>query len=164
MARSVDSANAQAIRVFFETFFVPHQIFKPDGTDNGLVTGYYEPLLNGSRKRGGPYQTPLYKVPDDLLTVDLGGIYPELKNMRLRGSWLARRSCRIRPGPRWRSPARWQAELIWVDDPIEAFFLEVQGSGRVQLAETGKPCALPTATRMGIRTVPSGATWWTRAN
>ena len=39
--------------LFFEAFFVPNQVFKPDGTDNGLITGYYEPLLHGARKRGG---------------------------------------------------------------------------------------------------------------
>lgn len=137
VARSVDSASAQAIRVFFEAFFVPQQVFNPDGTDNGLVTGYYEPLLNGSRKRGGPYQTPLHKVPDDLLTVDLGGIYPELKNMRLRGKLVGNK---VVPYPARaelaQSGALAGSELIWVDNPIDAFFLQVQGSGRVQLADS----------------------------
>ena len=137
VARTVDANNAGAIRKFFEAFFVPHQVFNPDGTDNGLVTGYYEPLLNGARKRGGPYQTPLHRAPDDLLTVDLGSVYPELKNMRLRGKLVGNK---VVPYPAraelTQSATMSGNELIWVDNPIDAFFLQVQGSGRVQFADT----------------------------
>jgi len=137
VARTVDANNAGAIRKFFEAFFVPHQVFNPDGTDNGLITGYYEPLLNGARKRGGPYQTPLHRAPDDLLTIDLGSVYPELKNMRLRGKVVGNK---VVPYPAraelTQSPAMSGNELVWVDNPIDAFFLQVQGSGRVQFADT----------------------------
>lgn len=116
---------------------MPHQVFNPDGSDTGLVTGYYEPLLRGARKRGGAYQTPLYRAPDDLLTVDLASVYPELKGMRLRGRLVGNR---IVPYPTRadmnQSNALAGKELVWVDDPIEAFFLQVQGSGRVQLSDT----------------------------
>lgn len=137
VAREVDSTNVNAIRTFFVAFFVPHQVFNPDGTDNGLVTGYYEPLLNGARKRGGVYQTPLYRAPDDLLTVDLGSVYPELKNMRLRGKLVGNK---VVPYPAraelTQSSALAGSELVWVDNPIDAFFLQVQGSGRVQIADS----------------------------
>jgi membrane-bound lytic murein transglycosylase A len=137
VARTVDANNAGAIRKFFEAFFVPHQVFNPDGTDNGLITGYYEPLLNGARKRGGPYQTPLHRAPDDLLTIDLGSVYPELKNMRLRGKLVGNK---VVPYPAraelTQSAAMTGSELVWVDNPIDAFFLQVQGSGRVQFADT----------------------------
>ena len=137
VARTVDANNAGAIRTFFEAFFVPHQVFNPDGTDNGLITGYYEPLLNGARKRGGPYQTPLHRAPDDLLTIDLGSVYPELKNMRLRGKLVGNK---VVPYPAraelTQSAAMGGNELVWVDNPIDAFFLQVQGSGRVQFADT----------------------------
>jgi membrane-bound lytic murein transglycosylase A len=137
VARTVDANNAGAIRKFFEAFFVPHQVFNPDGTDNGLITGYYEPLLNGARKRGGPYQTPLHRAPDDLLTIDLGSVYPELKNMRLRGKVVGNK---VVPYPAraelTQSAAMSGNELVWVDNPIDAFFLQVQGSGRVQFADT----------------------------
>jgi membrane-bound lytic murein transglycosylase A len=137
VARTVDASNAGAIRTFFEAFFVPHQVFNPDGTDNGLITGYYEPLLNGARKRGGPYQTPLHRAPDDLLTIDLGSVYPELKNMRLRGKLVGNK---VVPYPARAELAQSAAmsgnELVWVDNPIDAFFLQVQGSGRVQFADT----------------------------
>jgi membrane-bound lytic murein transglycosylase A len=150
VARTVDGASTQAVRVFFEAFFTPQQVFNPDGTDNGLVTGYYEPLLNGSRKRGGPYQTPLHKVPQDLLTVDLGSIYPELKNMRLRGRQVGNK---VVPYPARaelaQSGALAGSELIWVDNPIDAFFLQVQGSGRVQIAETKETVRIAYADQNG---------------
>lgn len=150
VAREVDSTNVRAIRTFFESFFVPHQVFNPDGTDNGLVTGYYEPLLNGARKRGGPYQTPLHRTPDDLLTVDLGSVYPELKNMRLRGKLVGNK---IVPYPAraelTQSAALVGSELIWVDNPIDAFFLQVQGSGRVQIADSKETVRVAYADQNG---------------
>ena len=150
VARSVEGANAGAVRTFFEAFFVPHQVFNPDGTDNGLITGYYEPLLNGARKRGGPYQTPLHRAPDDLLTIDLGGIYPELKNMRLRGKLVGNK---VVPYPArselTQSTAMTGNELVWVDNPIDAFFLQVQGSGRVQFADTREVVRIAYADQNG---------------
>lgn len=132
-ARAVDGQDGAAVRRFFETYFVPNQVREPDGSDTGLVTGYYEAMLYGSRKRGGAYQTPLYRVPDDLITVDLGAIYPDLKNRRLRGKLSGKT---LVPYPSRaeidRTPLKGR-ELLWVNDPVEAFFLEVQGSGRVQL-------------------------------
>ena len=150
VARSVDGASTRAIRTYFEAFFLPQQVFNPDGTDNGLVTGYYEPLLNGARKRGGPYQTPLHKVPDDLLTVDLGSIYPELKNMRLRGRLVGNKVMPYPPRSELaRSGALAGSELIWVDNPIDAFFLQVQGSGRVQIADTRETVRIAYADQNG---------------
>ncbi|UVW29333.1 murein transglycosylase A [Massilia sp. H6] len=132
-ARRVDAADAAAVRRFFEANFVPNLVRSPDGADTGLITGYYEAMLYGSRKRGGVYQTPLYRVPPDLLTVDLGSVYPQLKNMRLRGRLSGKTvvpySTRTEIA---RAPLAGK-ELLWVSDPVEAFFLEVQGSGRVQL-------------------------------
>jgi membrane-bound lytic murein transglycosylase A len=150
VARTVDANSAGAIRTFFEAFFVPHQVFNPDGTDNGLITGYYEPLLNGARKRGGPYQTPLHRAPDDLLTIDLGSVYPELKNMRLRGKLVGNK---VVPYPAraelTQSAAMTGNELVWVDNPIDAFFLQVQGSGRVQFADTKEVVRIAYADQNG---------------
>ena len=136
VARDVDISNATAPRTFFESFFIPYQVVNPDGSDSGLVTGYYEPLLHGSRKRGGPYQIALHRVPDDLLTVDLSSEYPALQGMRLRGRLVG---SKVLPYPSRAEMAQAGTlsgkELLWVDDPIDAFFLQVQGSGRVQLAD-----------------------------
>jgi len=150
VARDVDAKDAKAVRTFFEAFFTPHQVFNPDGASNGLVTGYYEPLLNGSRKRTGQYQTPLYGVPDDMLTIDLAGLYPALKGMRLRGRLEGKR---ILPYYSRAELTQNQAlagrELLWVDNDIDAFFLQVQGSGRVQLAGSGEVVRLAYADQNG---------------
>jgi membrane-bound lytic murein transglycosylase A len=132
-AKLLDPSDGAAIRRFFETNFVPNQVRAADGADSGLITGYYEPFLRGARKRNGSYQTPLYKVPDDLITVDLASVYPNLKGMRLRGRLDGKTVVPYGTRAeieRARIPGK---ELVWVDDPVEAFFLEVQGSGRVEL-------------------------------
>jgi len=132
-AKAVDGSDGAALRRFFEAYFVPNLVRAADGADSGLITGYYEPFLRGSRKRGGVNQTPLYKVPDDLVTVDLASVYPSLKGMRLRGRLSGKTVVPYGSRAeieRARIPGK---ELVWVDDPVEAFFLEVQGSGRVQL-------------------------------
>jgi len=71
--------------------FRPYQVSAADGRDTGTVTGYYEPLLAGSRTRTERYTVPLYAAPDDLLTIDLTALYPELKDKRLRGRVEGRR-------------------------------------------------------------------------
>jgi len=132
-AKAVDAGDGAAVRRFFETNFVPNLVRAADGADSGLITGYYEPFLRGARKRGGANQTPLYKVPDDLVTVDLGSVYPSLKGMRLRGRLSGKTVVPYGSRAeieRARIPGK---ELVWVDDPVDSFFLEVQGSGRVQL-------------------------------
>lgn len=132
-SRSVSGADGSAIRSFFESWFVPNQIRSPDGADTGLITGYYEAMLHGSRKRGGAYQTPLYRVPDDLLTIDLSSVYPDLKNKRVRGRLAGKKVVPYSSRAEIAQGGFLGKELLWVNDPVEAFFLEVQGSGRVQL-------------------------------
>jgi membrane-bound lytic murein transglycosylase A len=150
IARDVDATDAGAVRLFFESFFVPNQVINPDGSDTGLVTGYYEPFLRGSRKRGGAYQTPLHRPPEDLLTIDLATVYPELKSMRLRGHLVGNK---VMPyptrGEMLQSNVLSGKELLWVDDPIEAFFLQVQGSGRVQLTDTKETVRVAYADQNG---------------
>jgi membrane-bound lytic murein transglycosylase A len=132
-ARSVNAGEAGAIRNYFESWFVPNQIRAADGSDTGLITGYYEAMLRGARARGGAYQTALYKVPDDLLTIDLAGIYPDLKGKRLRGRLSGKKVIPYSTRAEIAAADMSGKELLWVDDPVEAFFLEVQGSGRVVL-------------------------------
>jgi len=132
-ATSVNAGDVAAVRSFFETWFVPHQVRNPDGSDTGLITGYYEAMLYGARKRGGAYQTPLYRVPDDLITVDLASIYPDLKGRRLRGKLSGKTLVPYASRADIDRAPLSGKELLWVNDPVEAFFLEVQGSGRVQL-------------------------------
>jgi membrane-bound lytic murein transglycosylase A len=134
---AVDASDERAIRAFFENHFSPYRIVAADGIDSGLVTGYYEPLLAGSRAPTARYRVPLYAPPDDLLTIDLVALYPDLAGKRLRGRVDGRRVV-----PYWtrgeiesaHRPPSGKA-LAYVEDPVDAFFLEVQGSGRVQLAD-----------------------------
>lgn len=102
----------------------------------GRMTGYYEPQLAGSRDKRPPYLYPLHRVPPDLLTLDLASVYPELAGRRVRGRLEGRRvvpywsRAEINHGERLRG-----AELLWVDDEMEAFLLQIQGSGRVRLPD-----------------------------
>lgn len=122
-------------RRFFEAHFSPYQVSSADGVADGLITGYYEPLLRGSRKPTQRFRFPLYGVPDDLLVIDLAEQHPELKGLRLRGRLDGRRivpyydRAQIEGG----AAAVRGRELVWVDDAIELFFLQIQGSGRIQL-------------------------------
>ena len=126
-----------AVRRFFESHFVPWRLINPDGSTEGLITGYYEPLIRGSRARTGRSIWPIHGVPRDMLTVELGDVYPELKNLRLRGRLVGNKVI-----PYWTREELTAQEdklpapvLLWADDPIELFFLQVQGSGRVQLPD-----------------------------
>lgn len=148
-ARAVSGADGAAIRSYFEAWFVPNQIRAADGTDAGLITGYYEAMLRGARKKGGAFQTPLYKVPDDLLTIDLASVYPDLKGKRLRGRLVGKKVVPYGSRAEIAAADIPGKELLWVDDPVEAFFLEVQGSGRVQLADTGETVRVAYADQNG---------------
>jgi membrane-bound lytic murein transglycosylase A len=134
-ASQADTGNANALRRYFEANFVPYRVANPDGATQGMITGYYEPLLRGSREKRGAYRYPLYAPPDDLLVIDLASVNPDLKNMRLRGRLDGRRvvpyysRADIESGL---APVAGK-EIAWVDDAIEAFFLQIQGSGRIRL-------------------------------
>ena len=129
--------RADAVRNFFETRFQPHEVVNPDRSRNGLVTGYYEPLLKGSRRTSADFPHAVFGVPDDLIVIDLGELYPELKAMRLRGRIEGRKLVpyysRAELSGRERELA--PKTLFWVADPIELFFLQIQGSGRIELED-----------------------------
>lgn len=134
-AVAMEHAPEASVRAFFESNFVPHQVRQADGSTEGLLTGYYVPDLKGSRVRSSEYPYPLYQRPDDLLVVDLSDVYPDLGNYRLRGRVEGQRVV-----PYWsRSDIDGQSqplvghELVWVADPVELFFLQIQGSGRILL-------------------------------
>jgi len=136
-AESIDANDVPAIRAFFEGHFSPYEVVGADGRTEGIVTGYYEPLLAGSRTRDARYAVPLYAAPDDLLTIDLTELYPELKDKRLRGRVEGRKVVPYWPRAdieRGKAPLDGKA-LVYVEDPVDAFFLQIQGSGRVQLTD-----------------------------
>ncbi len=149
-AVSMKQPNSTMVRRFFETHFVPHQVINADGSDDGLVTGYYEPLLQGSRKPSARYRYPLYATPDSLLIVELGEIYPELKGLKLRGRLQERKIVPYYSRAEiMNNPEKLQGhELLWVDDEIELFFLQIQGSGRIAL-ENGETLKIGYAEQNG---------------
>ncbi|WP_415166713.1 murein transglycosylase A [Propionivibrio sp.] len=151
-ARTLPGKNAQAIRRFFESHFTPYLLTNPDGSTDGLVTGYYEPLLRGSRTRTAKYAQPVLGVPPDLLTIDLSEVLPDLKNMRLRGRLVGNRVVpyysRAEIADRGLAKIYPEKVLLWVDDPVELFFLQIQGSGRVRLPD-GKMVRLGYADQNG---------------
>lgn len=149
-AQQIGVIDGAGMRSFFESRFLPHQVRNADGSASGTVTGYYEPLLRGSRTRSGVFQTPLYRTPGDLLTIDLGSVYPELKNMRLRGRLSGNKVLpyytRAELMQNGLAPG---ADLVWVDNAIDAFFLQVQGSGRVTLADSKETIRIAYADQNG---------------
>lgn len=133
---ALKSTDTAALRQFFEKNFSPWRIETNSGADSGLITGYYEILMSGSRKPK-PGRVPIYGEPDDLLTLDLGDQYPELKNLRLRGRLDGRKVV-----PYWNRAeidggklGKGAKVLAWADDPVDAFFLQVQGSGQLRLED-----------------------------
>lgn len=140
-----DAVPQQAARIYIETYFTPFAVSGEGEDDDGLFTGYFEPLLRGSRTRQGPYQTPLYQRPSDLVEVDLGNFRQDLRGRRIAGTV---RDGRLRP---YADRAEITSAglggaatpLLFVDDPVDAFFLEIQGSGQVQLDDG-------TVTRVGF--------------
>ena len=138
-ADAVDEQAPGAVRSFFESHFTPYRVRAGDGSDRGLVTGYYEPLLYGSRTHAPGYTVPLYAPPDDLLIVELSDLYPELKGKRVRGRLDGRRVVPYWPRAEIDAgrPNLAGKALVYVSDPLDAFFLQIQGSGRVALAEGG---------------------------
>jgi len=134
-AAQVRRNDPMAAREFFESSFAPWLVHSATGATEGLVTGYYEPLLHGSRHFGREFRFPIYAVPPDLLAIDLAQTNPQLKGIRLRGRMQDKRivpyysRAEIESGL---APVR-GLEIVWVDDPVELFFLHVQGSGRIKL-------------------------------
>ena len=137
--------DAEFVRGFLEQHLQPYKVWRMNGDERektGLVTGYFEPLLMGSRERDEKFATPLYRRPDDLLLVDLSAVIPELKGKRVRGRLEGNKVVpyysRAQTG---QAPGLAGHEIVWIDNALDAFLLEVQGSGRVQLT-TGETIRL----------------------
>ena len=127
-------ASERDIAAFFELNFDPFQVVNADDSASGVITGYYEPLLHGSRTRSERFKYPLYAVPKDLLVIDLSSVYPDLKHRRLRGRLEGNRVVPYYARDDIDTGAALRGnELVWVDDAVDAFFLHIQGSGQVEL-------------------------------
>lgn len=134
--RLASATSDDAARAVFEELLRPVAVSNR-GDREGLFTGYYEPTLRGSRTEGGEFTVPLYLRPPELVSVELGRFRPDLRGKRIAG--------KVEDGnlvPYYDRKAIDEGalsgrnlELVWVDDPVDAFFLEIQGSGRVVLPD-----------------------------
>lgn len=111
-AMTVVPGDKDAARDFFERRFIPFRV-NNNGEEKGLFTGYYEPVLYGSWKKKGDYKYPLYLPPPELKKGSPYFTHAEINGGALNGRKL---------------------ELLWVDDPVMLFFMQIQGSGRVVFA------------------------------
>lgn len=133
LSRLSDASGDGAVRDFLSTWFDAYAVRA--GESDGLFTGYYEPELNGSLEPRPGFETPLLARPSDLVLVNLGDWRTGLRGERIAG--------RLRSGRLIPYESRSEIEsgalgnnaetLVWLDDPIDAFFLHIQGSGRIRL-------------------------------
>jgi len=137
-ARSLPPEDEAAARAFVEATLEAWSVAAADGAAEGTITGYYEPVLAGSRQRSDRFRFPVYGVPADLIAVDLEGVHPELKGLRLRGRLEGNRVVPYRTRAEIEDGVGVQgAAIAWVEDPVELFFMQIQGSGQIAL-ETGE--------------------------
>jgi membrane-bound lytic murein transglycosylase A len=136
----VPSGDHGAARRVLEAQFAPFKArdaSREGDQDSGLLTGYYESELNGAPFPGGPYQVPIYAKPRDLVIVRLGRFRADLEGEQIVGRvadgqlvpYHTRRE--IEEG----ALGLGEAELLWSDDPVDVFFLHIQGSGRVRMPD-----------------------------
>lgn len=134
-SQTVGKPSAEATQAYFKQNFSVYKTTNVDGTDNGLITGYYEPILKGSHTKSAKYANPLYATPNDLVTVELDSLFPDLKYKRVRGRLVGNKLVPYYTRAEIEaeaSPIRGK-EFIYIDDVIDVFYLQIQGSGLVQL-------------------------------
>lgn len=136
LALEPDTIRKEDARTFFQSRFKPWLVGNNDDPE-GLFTGYFEPELRGNLTREGPFQTAIYLKPDDMVSIDLGAFREDLNGTTLVGRIEGKNvkpyydRAAIENG----ALAGRDLELVWVDDAIDAFFLQIQGSGRVVLPD-----------------------------
>jgi membrane-bound lytic murein transglycosylase A len=126
--------TSASILNYYTQYFDVYSTTNQNGSNVGLITGYYEPILYGSRTPSAKYAYPLYAQPKDLITVELSGLYPELKFKRIRGKLDGNKLVPYLTRAEIEHPSNPLAgnELVWVDDALDAFYLQIQGSGLVK--------------------------------
>jgi len=138
-AASVPAGDDAALRRMLQQHFVPFAATPAEGDARGLFTGYYEATLEGARTRHGAYQHPIYAKPQDLVTADLARFRADLKGKRVVGRVEDQRLVPYYTRTEIAEGALQGRDLalIWASDPVDVFFLHVQGSGVVQLPDGG---------------------------
>ena len=155
-AQLIRAGNRTEAQYFFESRFTPYLV-QNNYEEKGLFTGYYEPELHGSWKQEGPFRHPIYTRPKDLVAIDLGKFRPEMKGEHLAGRVAGNEVIPYSTREDIEAGALKgrQLELLWVDDPVDAFFLHIQGTGRVVFTD-GSAVRIGFAGRNGHRYTPIG--------
>ena len=145
-----NNPDSDSVRAYFRQNFSVYKTTNVDGAKSGLITGYYQPILKGSRTKSAKYPFPLYTTPPDLITVELDGLFPELKYKRVRGRVVGNKlvpyfnRAEIETD---NSPIKGR-ELVYIDNIVDVFFLQIQGSGVVQF-ENGEQVMVGYADQNG---------------
>lgn len=132
ICRKANQLTMQNGKKFFTKYFTPYKLLGKNNTQEGLITGYYEPILQGSLIKTKKYKYPIYKTPKDLLTVDFSSVYPELKNYNLRGKLVGNKVIPYDSRKEMRSKKNLEV-ICYVNNKIDLFFLHIQGSGIIKL-------------------------------
>jgi len=149
------SPSVEQISNFLQTHLDVYSLRSAEGSEDGLITGYYEPVYPGSLKPTQAANVPIYDVPSDLIVVNLDSIYPELKGKRLRGRLEGRVLKPYDTAETINSKGLNAPVLAWLTDPMDLQFLQIQGSGRVQL-DNGRQLRIGYADQNGHPYKPIG--------
>ena len=150
-----ETLSAADARAFFEASFAPRAVLAPSG--RAFFTGYYEPEVTGSRRRTADFTVPLLARPDDLVEFDPAdpppGLDPGLRFARRSEDGFSEYADRaaIMAG----ALAGRGLELVWLNDPVDAFFIHIQGAARVRLTD-GSTMRLTYAAKTGHPYTPIG--------
>ncbi len=136
-ARQLADGPASTARLFFERHFVPCLVDPANGASRGFVTGFYEPEADASTVRADRFRVPLYSRPADLVDVDEtnrpSGMDPYLAFARAAAEGLVEYHDR---GEIERGALTGQGlEIAWLEDPVDVFFIHVQGAARLRYAD-----------------------------
>ncbi|MCW6029528.1 MltA domain-containing protein [Stenotrophomonas sp. SRS1] len=129
------ATTPSAVRQFLQANLDVYALRAANNRADGLITGYYEPIYAGSLTRTAKASVPVYGVPDDMVSVQLDSLYPELKGKRLRGRVEGRVLKPYDDAARIAANGVKAPVLAWLTSPMDLQFLQIQGSGRVQLAD-----------------------------
>ncbi|MFB4392448.1 MULTISPECIES: murein transglycosylase A [unclassified Pseudomonas] len=154
-AAGTTNASAEQVRNFLESNLQVYGLRSAQNSASGLITGYYEPVYRGSLERTEAAHVPVYGVPEDMIVVDLASVYPELKGKRLRGRLEGRVLKPYDTAEQINANGIKAPVLAWLTDPMDVQFLQIQGSGRIQL-ENGRQLRLGYADQNGHPYRPIG--------
>lgn len=153
-AMLVDANSKEKTRAFFQTWFTPVEFFDKESV-HGLFTGYYMPLLQGSLTKTDEYNVPIYALPNNLVTVNLGLFDPSLRDRTLVGRVVENKILPFYTREAINKGAIKETARVvaWVNSKIDRSFLEIQGSGIIKLPD-GKELVIGYAGENGASYTP----------